>query len=99
MKLAALLLLGGCSFIMGQPPENPRRSDCHVVPPIVDTVGVAGIVALNHDENYRAPGDDTFHPPSAQREVTEFVVGAVFVASAIYGYIVYGACRRDAASP
>lgn len=83
---------------MAQPPENPRRSDCHVLPPIVDTVGVAGIVALYRDERYRAPGDDTYHPPSTQRVATEFVVGAVLAASALYGYIVYGVCRRDAAS-
>lgn len=89
MKYVALLLLAGCSF-------SVVRERGKLAPPIVDTVGIAATYAMHRYDEHCPYDDIVCEQPSSARKATQILVGAVFLASAIYGYIVYA---DDAASP
>lgn len=96
------VLVTGCSFIGARVPDKPRTGEqveCLVALPILDTVlataavGIGGVFVV----------DGVFSGPQSDIERNGFGLLAASVpvlASAVYGYVVYGRCRsiRDASA-
>lgn len=96
VKTAALLLAGlaGCSFLVPPTPPSPTNNGCTTLPPLADAGlalfsggSTAYFIATNSGDSEGPSGTILIAVPTA-------ITAIVFSASAIYGVVKLGQCRR-----
>lgn len=97
MCLVLILSLGGCSIIRGAPASPRTHDDCpDTLAPRADLVGfvATGLGALLYTGFMGAYGDR----PDARTLVVRFSPSALYLVSAVYGYLDRSQCHRTVES-